>query len=176
MYMLTAPTTCLCICSDRALTHVRLDAAQHPKLTSAMFVLLVVITGHAHKQRRQDVQGLTDAAYCCTESLQRAHTAFQHMVTWLLCVEGWTCACRMTFDMTSYMKDCKRLHPDFFPEQPFYPKVDVHFSISSCQVMQAHAELYSLMCFIGTWLIFCISCYTNHAQLDHSCTVGNVTC
>ncbi len=40
--------------------------------------------------------------------------------------------------MTSYMKDCKHLHPHFFPEQPFYPKVDVHFHISNSQVLQAH--------------------------------------
>ncbi len=38
--------------------------------------------------------------------------------------------------MTSYMKDCKHLHPHFFPEQPFYPRVDVHFHISNSQVLQ----------------------------------------
>ncbi|DBA92662.1 TPA: hypothetical protein ACH3X1_002874 [Trebouxia sp. C0004] len=48
---------------------------------------------------------------------------------------------KMTFDMTSYMKDCKHLHPRFFPEQPFYPKVDVHFHISNSQVLQAHKVL-----------------------------------
>ncbi|KAL0044419.1 hypothetical protein WJX82_005398 [Trebouxia sp. C0006] len=43
---------------------------------------------------------------------------------------------KMSFDMTSYMKDCKHLHPHFFPEQPFYPKVDVHFHISNSQTKQ----------------------------------------
>ena len=43
--------------------------------------------------------------------------------------------------MTSYMKDCKQLHPNFFPEHPFYPKVDVHFHISNSQVLQAHNGL-----------------------------------
>ena len=37
------------------------------------------------------------------------------------------------------MKDCKHLHPNFFPEQPFYPKVDVHFHVSNSQVLQAHS-------------------------------------
>lgn len=43
---------------------------------------------------------------------------------------------RMTFDMTSYMKHCKFLHPNFFPDQPFYPKVVVHFCISNSQTEQ----------------------------------------
>ena len=39
--------------------------------------------------------------------------------------------------MTSYMNNCKRLHPNFFPDQPFYPKVDVHFDITLSQVCSA---------------------------------------
>lgn len=44
------------------------------------------------------------------------------------------CVCRVTFDMKQYMEDCKRLHPNFFPDQSFYPKVDVHFNITPSQV------------------------------------------
>ena len=43
----------------------------------------------------------------------------------------------MHFDMTTYMKECKHLHPHFFPDQPFYPEVNVHFTVTPSQVRVA---------------------------------------
>lgn len=34
------------------------------------------------------------------------------------------------------MRTCKSLHPDFFPEEPFYPAVHVQFRITPQQTRQ----------------------------------------
>lgn len=45
-------------------------------------------------------------------------------------------ACRLTFDVASYMKTCHLAYPNFFPEVPFYPQASVTFEISPSQAQE----------------------------------------
>ena len=45
-------------------------------------------------------------------------------------------ACRLTFDVASYMKACHLAYPNFFPEVPFYPQASVTFEISPSQAQE----------------------------------------
>lgn len=90
-------------------------------------------------------------------------------------------ACRVTFDMTSYMKECKNLHPQFFPDLPFYPKVDVVFNISSSQVWFAWEACFSEVMLAGRQMValhqhyvYHLFLYADQTALPHSSHMESV--
>jgi len=75
--------------------------------------------------------------------------------------------------MTSYMKDCKHLHPHFFPEQPFYPKVDVHFHISNSQVLQKLTVAFNM--YLHYNLHLCGHCCRIDAKAESHCVCSKLS-
>ncbi len=41
---------------------------------------------------------------------------------------------RIEFNTTAYMSKCKALHPTFFADAPFYPRVEIYFQVAPHQV------------------------------------------